>query len=106
MNESKKLYQLSNALALVPAVAADVIAKKAWVYQVVVANVTASAATLQVLDKATAPKQLIPTQSIAANTTVTFSFPEGVEMTGGIRWVAGTVDALHASIKGVYSPGA
>ncbi len=92
------MKELSSALQIVPNAATDVIALTSWVFQIVVANVTGGAVTLQILDKAASPLQLVPTVSLAANSSTVWNFPEGVKMTGGIRWVAGAATSLHASI--------
>lgn len=105
-NEKNKLYRIANNLRLVPAVAADVTDKDCYVYQIVVSNIHTSAVTFTVVDKATSAKTLIPTVSLAANSVSVIVFPQGVKMTGGINWVAGTADKLHASIDAYYAPGA
>ena len=105
MYEDKKLYRLTKGLQLVPNAAADVTAKTAFVYQITVSNVTAGAVTFTVVDKATSAKTLIPTVSLPANSLTVIVFPKGVQMTGGINWVAGTINALHAEIEGYYAPG-
>ena len=104
--DKKHLVQVTRGLQLVPASATDVVAHTAWIYQLVVANIHTSAVTLLVQDKATSAKTLVATVSLAANSLTIMSFPEGVKMTGGIRWTAGTADKLHAEIAAFYEPGA
>ena len=105
-NENTKLYRIANNLQLVPNTTTDVIAKDCYVYQIVVANLHNSTVTFTVVDKATSAKTLVPSVSLAANSTTVFSFPRGVKMTGGVNWVASTADKLHASIDAYYAPGA
>jgi hypothetical protein len=54
-----------------------------------VSNTTAGAVTLLVQDQQGTPVAFIPTQSIAANTTVTWVFPSGVWLPGGFSIQAG-----------------
>ena len=104
--DKKHLVQCARGLQVVPATATDLVAHTAWIYQIVVANTNSAAVTLLIQDKATSPKTLVPTVSLAINSLTIMSFPEGVKMTGGIRWVAGTADKLHAEIEAYYEPGA
>ncbi len=104
--DKKHLPQVARGLQVIPNSATDVVAHTAWIYQLVVANTTATAATLLVQDKQGTPKTLVPTVSLAPNSLTIMSFPEGVKMTGGIRWTAGTASALTAEIEAFYEPGA
>lgn len=94
--------EIAGGLQTVPNSATDLTVKDTIIFQIVVANKTGSAATFLVLDKAGSPKTLIPTVSLAANTVMVWNFPDGVLMTGGVRWQAGTASALDAEIFGVY----
>lgn len=98
----KHLRRLTRGLQVVPAVAADLVSVDAWVYQITVANTHSSAVTLLVVDKATSPKTLVPTVALGANSLTIMSFLEGVFMSGGVNWVAGTADKLHADVD-VYA---
>lgn len=70
-----------------------------YIYQIVVANVTGSAATFTMTDRATSPKTILAAVSIAGNTTYVLAFPEGLKMKGGIMWSSNTASALNASIN-------
>lgn len=95
-------YQISHTNRVaVPAVAADVVAKDAIIYQITVANTTAGALTFTVQDKDGTPSEVMDAVSIAANTTYVIAFPFGEPMVGGINWVASGV-GLKASIYGYY----
>ncbi len=104
--DKKNLKQVARGLQVVPASATDVVAHTAWVYQIVVSNINTAAVTLLVQDKATTPLTLVPTVSLAANSLTIINIPGGIKMTGGIRWIAGTADKLHAEIEAYYEPGA
>ncbi len=103
--DKKNLKQVTRGLQVVPAAATDVVAHTAWVYQLVISNIHTSAVTILVKDKAGTPLTLL-SRSIAASTTEIYSFPEGVKMSGGINWIAGTADKLHAEVAAYYEPGA
>lgn len=75
--------QLTRGLQVVPSSLTDVTSTTTVLYQLVVANTTGSAVTFLVQDKASTPKTLIPTVSIAANTVYVIAFPEGTYLTGG-----------------------
>jgi len=90
---------LSEDIQVVPSVTTDLSTTDTWVFQIMVTNVTSSAATITVQDKAATPRYLLPTVSIAGNTTYVIGFPEGVKMKSGITWSTGTASALQASIK-------
>lgn len=92
--------QLTQGLVVVPATPTDLAATDAIIFQIVVANVTASAATITVSDKAGSPLALLNTVTIAPYTTYVVAFPEGVWMTSGITWTGGTASALNAEVFG------
>ena len=92
--------ELTAGLVTIPNVAADLTTEDTYVFQIVLVNKTAGAVTVTITDKATSAKTLVPTLSIAANTTQILSYPEGVKMTGGINWVAGAASSIDAEIKG------
>lgn len=94
--------QLTRGLQVVPSSLTDVTSTTTVLYQLVVANTTGSAVTFLVQDKASTPKTLIPTVSIAANTVYVIAFPEGTYLTGGMKWQAGTGAALHADVNALY----
>jgi len=82
--------------------AADLTTTDSVIYQIVVSNKTGGAVTFTVLDKASSPKSLLTATSIGANTTYVIAFPEGVWMTGGIRWVASAAASLDCEVYGTY----
>lgn len=88
---------LSADIQVVPSVATDLTSTDTYVYQLMITNITGSAATITILDKAATPRYLLPKTSIAANTTYVIAFPEGQKMKGGITWSTGTASALQAS---------
>lgn len=94
---------LTEGLVVPPSSATDLIAHDAWVFQVVLCNTTGSAATITVADKQSSPLNLFAAFSVGANTTVTFNFPEGVKMIGGIRWSQGTANAINAEVVGWHA---
>jgi hypothetical protein len=89
---------------VVPDSATDLTTKDTWVYQLSVSNKSASAVTIQVLDKAATPRNLVPTVSLDAASLAIMSWPMGVKMTGGVRWVASAADALEAEIVAQVIP--
>jgi hypothetical protein len=86
-------------IVAVPAVAADLTATTSVMWQITVANTTASAITFLVKDKQATPRTILPTVSIAGNTTYIVSWPEGQYCDGGINWVASGA-GLEASVVG------
>jgi hypothetical protein len=94
----KHLRRLTRGLQVVPAVAADVTTKNAWIYQLTVANTHSATVTLLVQNKETSAKTLVPTVSLGGNSLTIMSWPEGIYMSGGISWVASLADKLHADI--------
>lgn len=93
--------QLPGGIVAVPTSPADVVAFTTFLFQISVANTTASPITFTVKDKQTVPLNIIPTQSIAANVTVVFSWPEGLKCLGGVNWTSGGA-GLQAEVFGVY----
>ena len=104
--DKKNLLQCVRGLQVVPNSATDLVAKTAWVYQIIISNTHTANVTLTVVDKATTPRTLIPTVTLATHTLTIMSFPEGVKMTGGINWVASVASVLHAEVEVYYEPGA
>lgn len=91
--------QLSRAIQVVPNSDTDVSTTHTEIYQINVANVTASACTFTVKDKQSTARYLIDEASIAANTTYVIAWPEGAWMENGFSWSSGTASCLEASIK-------
>jgi len=95
-------YEIQQALTVVAdTTPATICSTDAIIYQIVVANVTGGAVTFTVTDINTAPLDLLKTVSIAANSTSVLSFPEGVLMVGGIKWLAGASASLNGQIFGL-----
>ena len=92
--------EISPGLSTIPNVAADLTTEDSYVFQIVLVNKTAGAVTVTITDKASPAKTLIPTVSIAANTSYVIAYPEGVKMTGGINWVASAASSIDAEIHG------
>jgi hypothetical protein len=99
------LKQLTRGVRLVPAVAADLSTTDTWLYQLSVSNKTAGAVTIQVLDKAATPRNVVPTVSAAANSVMIMTWPNGIKLTGGMRWVASAADSLEAEVVAGYLAG-
>lgn len=95
-------HQLASEEQVVPSSATDVATTDTWIFQITITNVTASAATITMTDKATVPLDFLKTVSIAANTTYVIVFPEGKKFKNGLTWVSGTASALNASLVGWY----
>lgn len=94
--------EITAGLQSVPNTPTDVTTTDSVIFQITVANTTGGAVTFTVTDKATSPKTLLPTVSIAANTAYVAVFPSGVWMTGGISWSASAASSLTAEIYGTY----
>lgn len=92
--------EISPGLSTIPNVAADLTTEDSYVFQIVLVNKTAGAVTVTIVDRATPAKTLIPTVSIAANTSYVVAYPEGVKMNGGINWVASAASSIDAEIHG------
>jgi hypothetical protein len=102
-SRTNRFVQLDRTLAVVPNAAADLTVKDTWLEQVVVANITGTAATFTLKDKQSTPRSLLVI-SVPANDTKIYTFPSPVKMPGGVNWVAGTSAALNASIVGYRLP--
>lgn len=70
-----------------------------WVEQISVDNTTAAALTFTVTDNA--GNGLITAQSIAANSTVVFTWPRPVKLVGGGKW-NGSAAGLIVELKAYY----
>jgi hypothetical protein len=96
--------ELSTGLQRVPNSATDISTTDSWVCQIVFTNITASAVTFTVKDKATTPKYLIGSASagvtVAVGTTYLFTAPYCVKMTGGVTWLSDTLNGIDAEIFG------
>lgn len=101
----RTLKSVTRGVQLVPSSATDVTTSDTWLYQLTVANKTAGAVTLQVLDKAGTPRNVVPTVSLEANSLAIMSWPEGVKLTGGMRWAASAANSLEAEVVAGYVAG-
>lgn len=97
---SRSQKELTEGLAAVPSALTAFSSKDSWIYQITVCNNTAAPVTFLVQDQQATPIVLIPTISIAANTTYVIDFPEGVKMISGIKWQAGAATSLYSEIFG------
>lgn len=64
-------------------------------------NITASTATLLIQNNVASPKTYYPTISIAANQAVSLVDGNGLTFTSGLRWTAGTSNAIQCQVEGV-----
>lgn len=94
--------EIGGGLSTVPNVATDVTTSRSYIKQISVANKTGGAVTFTVTDKASSAKTLVPTISIPANTLIIMSWPDLVQMNGGISWSASAGTSLDAEIFGYY----
>lgn len=94
--------QRARGIELVPNTATDVTSTDSTVFQITAVNKTGTTATLLVQDRQGTPRTLIPTVSIPGNTVFVAAFPEGVYMTSGVTWTAGTANAIEAEILVFY----
>ncbi len=101
-NRSIPQRELTGGLQTIPNVAADLTTVDTWIFQIVLSNKTAGAVTVTITDRASSPKTLIPTVSIAANTAYVIAFPDGVKMTDGVNWVASASNSIDAEVFGTY----
>ncbi len=88
---------MTDAIQTVPTSPTALSSTDTYVFQVTVANVTGTAATITIVDGT--GKYLLAATSIDANTTYVLGFPEGVKMTSGVTWSAGTSNAIQASLR-------
>lgn len=71
----------------VPTVATDLCTEDIHITEVVLTNNTAGVITMNMRDKQTTPAPLLPDAvSVAAHTVVSFEFPRGALMIGGVVW--------------------
>lgn len=84
----------------VPMVAGDICTEDIHITEVVLTNNTVAAITATFADKQTTPAPLLPDNvSIAAGSVISFEFPRGALMVGGITWSASAV-GLWARVRG------
>ncbi len=95
--QTQQLTPWDFAPALIPSSAEDVVTGDVYIDSITIINPTASAVTLEILDKQNTPREILDV-TIAANTTYvikmwTYYSP------GGIRWSAGTNNVLVGHIR-------
>jgi hypothetical protein len=92
-------------LTTVPLAPTDLTSKNTVLYQIAVANKTASSVALYVKDKQSSAKILIPGVAIAGSGTALFEWQEGVLMLDGVNYNASAANALDVEIFGYVSTG-
>lgn len=75
-----------------------------WVYQMTIANVTDSDATLTVQNTA-GTQFLFSGTTIPARNSFVAAWPEGEKLSAGVKWLAGTANAIQASFKAKVQAG-
>jgi len=92
----------NSGMTLVPTSATAVTTTTTKVQLIFCANVSAAAATLTITDNQSTPKTYFNAVSIAANQSVlVHSSTIGLPYSGGIKWTAGTANAINCQIVGV-----
>lgn len=71
-----------------------------WVDNITISNNTASAVTLVLTDNQSTPIVLLPTVSLAANSTTEIVWPGGVYFESGMKLTSGTASALTVKVRG------
>ena len=85
--------ELTGALETVPTSPTAFNAVATWVNYLYFANANASARTITVLDRASSPKTLVPTISLAANTSILINFSDSCQYCpGGLTWSCSGAD--------------
>jgi hypothetical protein len=84
---------LPEGLSAVPTSLTAVSSVDSWIFQITVNNSTSGSVTFTVQDQQGTPQQLVG-ETIPANTVQIISFPSGVKMIGGIKWVAGATGVI------------
>lgn len=88
--------------ALIPTVAADVVAQDAWIEQVNFCNTTGADITVTVLDKQGTPRAALDTFVVPSRDAVVISFNRRF-MPGGINWVASATNLVGYIRYGLVS---
>lgn len=100
-----KLYL--QGFTYVPSALTELTSKTLDVDLVIVSNKTASAVTFLIQDETTNCNsdvcQWIPTVSIAGNTSYIINIPGGIRSVG-VKWQAGSANALVAQVRGSITP--
>lgn len=88
---------LSDSIQTVPTSPTSLASSDTYIFQITATNITGSAATFTVTDGT--GKYLLASVSVAGNTSYVMAYPEGVKMTSGVSWSAGTSNAIQASVR-------
>ena len=89
-------------LQVVPDSSTDLTATDTLLYSMYVSNVTGGTVSLQVLDKQSVPREVIPTTSIGPHQILSAEWLDGIVCPGGVTWVASAADSLQAAVTGTY----
>ena len=85
--------ELAGTMETVPTSPTSFNAVDTWVEYLYFANANAAARTITVLDRAASPKTVVPTISLAANTSVLIPFGDAcLKCPGGITWSCSGAD--------------
>jgi hypothetical protein len=98
-NTACGLTVLSQAWAAVPSTNTAVTATTTCVLEMAFTNTTASVATITVTDGQGSPVTVISAFPIQPGATLVFQF-NGMAMTSGINWQAGTASAINGAVIG------
>lgn len=94
--------QISEANTAVPAAPADLTTTDTWLFEMTLCNPTGGALTITLLNREVSPKTVVK-KAVAANDTVTLSFPYGCKFVSGVNWV-GSGAGLIATTTAVIAP--
>jgi len=83
-----------------PSIATDMCDEDIHITEVVLTNNTSGVVTVRLRDKQATPMPLIPDDvQIAASTVISFEFPRGALMVGGVSWSCNTASAVVARVR-------
>lgn len=94
--------ELNSGIQIIPNTTTDVTTTDSVIWQIGLANVTGSAATVTIKDKQGTPRFLTSALSLPANSYTLVVFPHGALMLGGITWEAGSSNAIQADLFCTY----
>ena len=98
-NNTEAKRRVMSAISVVPNSGTDLTTKDSILYNIHVCNVTGSAATFTLTDKQSTPRYVLNAYSVPANSFVNIAFQEGLLMSGGVTWSAGTANALQSYLE-------
>ena len=93
---------LNGKMTVVPDAGTAVTSTDTILYSIHATNLSAGAETLRIYDGQRTAGEIVPTQSIAANSRLDILFPDGVLCPGGVNWVASAADSIHCVLNGTY----